>query len=87
MSSEWKKKALESEDPDVIKTGRKTAKRMFTMEVNTIKTESFEKDVGTLNPALVKEAYESIVSCFKTAKEIHTWYVQCRAEGSNADAE
>ena len=32
MSSEWKKKALESEDPDVIKTGRTTAKRMFTMD-------------------------------------------------------
>ena len=74
--SGWKKKALESEDPDEIKTGRTTAKRIFTMEVNTIKSESFGKDVSLCDPVVVKDAYESIVGRFKAAKEIHSRYVE-----------
>ena len=60
---------------------------MFTMEVNTIKSESFDKDVSRSDPVVVKEAYESVVSCFRTAKEIHARYVQYREEGSDTNAE
>ena len=81
--SDWKKKALESEEPDEIKTGRTTAKRLFTMEVNTIKGGSFDKDVSHSDPEVVKEAYESVVSYFRTAKEIHARYVQYREVGSD----